>query len=239
MTRTLTARSSLSSDSETVVIDRIPDTCPICHRAGTPQVIRPVLTREFRGSFQQPFHGLEVALQCPAERCAAVFIAYYKPVEQAGTVGEVRYFLEGAHPFVTRRKEFTRELRDLSPRFEVIYNQALEAQQRGLDEIAGPGYRKALEFLVKDFAIDQHPDDKEEIKNRSLGRCLADYIDDDRLRKTAERAAWLGNDEVHYLRKWTDKDIEHLLLLLDLTVNWIEITIQTDRFERDMPDSGT
>jgi hypothetical protein len=39
----------------------------------------------------------------------------------------------------------------------------------------------------------------------------------------ASRAAWLGNDETHYLRTWEDKDLTDLKKLIELTVQWIEI----------------
>ena len=36
-------------------------------------------------------------------------------------------------------------------KFIDVYNQSLEAEIKGLDEIAGMGFRKSLEILVKDF----------------------------------------------------------------------------------------
>ncbi|WP_334215259.1 hypothetical protein [Salinimicrobium catena] len=38
------------------------------------------------------------------------------------------------------------------------YLQSLEAEHHGLDELAGMGYRKAIEYLVKDWAIKNNPD---------------------------------------------------------------------------------
>ena len=35
--------------------------------------------------------------------------------------------------------------------FLTIYNQSLSAEDNNLDQIAGIGYRKALEFLIKDY----------------------------------------------------------------------------------------
>jgi hypothetical protein len=40
----------------------------------------------------------------------------------------------------------------LSPTFVSIFAEAEEAAQLRLQQIAGPGYRKAFEFLVKDYA---------------------------------------------------------------------------------------
>lgn len=89
----------------------------------------------------------------------------------------------------------------LSPQFDKIYNQALAAESSGLDEIAGLGFRKALEFLIKDYAIYEHPDREESIKSNPLAQCIKNYIDNDSITTLAERSAWIGNDEAYYIRK--------------------------------------
>ena len=75
------------------------------------------------------------------------------------------------------------------------------AEQLKLDQICGIGYRKALEFLLKDFLIKEHPDKKEEIQKKLLGRCIKEYIENPNLMDVAKRAAWLGNDQAHYFKK--------------------------------------
>ena len=71
---------------------------------------------------------------------------------------------------------FDERIINLSPQFDKIYNQALAAESSMLDEIAGLGYRKALEFLIKDFAIHEHPNEKESIKVKPLAQCIKSYI---------------------------------------------------------------
>lgn len=41
---------------------------------------------------------------------------------------------------------FDKDISELSPQFVKIYNQALAAESYSLDEIAGLGYRKSLDF---------------------------------------------------------------------------------------------
>ena len=118
----------------------------------------------------------------------------------------------------------------------MIYNQAFAAEQQNLTEICGVGYRKALEFLIKDFAIKNTPDKKEEIEKKLLGKCIADYIDDNRIKSVAKRAVWLGNDETHYVRKWEGKNLSDMKKLIDLTQHWIEMVALTESFEDEMPD---
>ena len=68
----------------------------------------------------------------------------------------------------------------------------------------------ALEFLIKDYACLENPDKEEVIKKTLLGKCINEYILDSNVKACAKRATWLGNDETHYVRKWTDQDISDL-----------------------------
>lgn len=95
--------------------------------------------------------------------------------------------LLSVEPTRFEKHSFDENITNLSPQFDKIYNQALAAELSGLDEIAGLGYRKALEFLVKDFAISEHPDDAEEIKKLMLSPCIKKYVDDARIKTLVER----------------------------------------------------
>jgi hypothetical protein len=101
--------------------------------------------------------------------------------------------------------------------------------------VAGPGYRKALEFLIKDYLIFVEPDKADSIKPTALQNLIQNKITDVNLKTSAERATWLGNDETHYLRKWESQDIGDLKLLITLTVNWAENCILTSEFKIKMP----
>lgn len=99
----------------------------------------------------------------------------------------------------------------------------------------GLGLRKSLEFLIKDFCIIKKPDKKESIIKSTLSQCINNYIDDHKIKLCAERATWLGNDETHYEKKWGDKDIDDLKILVKLTINWIESDILTKKYNKEMP----
>ncbi|MBI5787992.1 MAG: DUF4145 domain-containing protein [Candidatus Schekmanbacteria bacterium] len=99
------------------------------------------------------------------------------------------------------------------------------------------GYRKALEFLIKDYLISEAPNDatKDEIKKEFLGDTIKKRVNDPNVKSVAERAVWLGNDETHYERKWQDKDLSHLKQLIQLTIHWIEAHKLTEKFLNEMP----
>ena len=62
-------------------------------------------------------------------------------------------------------------------------------------------------------------------------------MEDARIKEVAKRAAWLGNDETHYVRIWEEKDVSDLKQLINLTVRWIENEIETRQLLENMPDS--
>jgi len=136
---------------------------------------------------------------------------------------------------------FHKNITDISPLFGEIFNQAHIAEENGLKHICGPGYRKALEFLIKDFLIlHKFKGDaakKEELQTLFLGVVIQKFVEDDRIKQCAKRAAWLGNDETHYTRRWQDKDLEDLKSLILLTVNFTDSSIEADRYLKDMTDS--
>jgi len=60
-------------------------------------------------------------------------------------------------------------------------------------------------------------------------------VNDASVQAVAERAAWLGNDESHYVRRWEDKDIKDLKMLVRLTVNAIDNVLAKDEYLAAMP----
>lgn len=121
------------------------------------------------------------------------------------------------------KRIFEDNLLTLSPEFDEIYNQARAAESSGLHQIAGIGYRKAIEFLIKDFAISKYPDESENIKNLPLSRCINTYIEDETIKSLAIKTVWIGNDETHYVRKHNDRDINDLKKFIDAVVYFINI----------------
>lgn len=144
------------------------------------------------------------------------------------------------HPTPRAREEVEERLQKVSPRFQRIYNQALTAELLGLDEIAGMGQRKALEFLLKDFATYKCPEKQETIRKSSVKTVIDNYLATDypRLKIASERAAWLGNDEAHYIRKWEGKDLQDLKTLIRLVLNEIDAQLLLEQLPVEMPHPG-
>lgn len=142
--------------------------------------------------------------------------------------------LKSVYPVIPRKEEFSETISGLSPGFVEIYNEAKTAGAFDLMQIVGIGYRKALEFLVKDYATFRNPAQEADIKRSLLAQCIRQYIADGRIQAIAERAVWLGNDEAHYERRWENKDVEHLKALVGMTLGWIELEIESEQIITEM-----
>lgn len=164
--------------------------------------------------------------RCPMTGCGALFLLQIK-----GNGHSVMH----NHPLA--KKVFSDVVNTISPMFCNIYNEAYAAEQMSLMEICGVGYRKALEFLIKDYTIQGKSDEMvDKIKKISLAKCIDDYVEDVKLKAVAKRAVWLGNDETHYVRKWEDKDVQDLKGVIRLTILWIEKEKETEWLLAEMPE---
>ena len=205
-----------------------PDECPICHHG-----IDPTILGAFGDSARYTSdEGLQVFFGCPRGQCLRTFIGFYRCASGNFTNGQ----LIRVEPMKEKSKSFSSIIKDISPSFVSIYNQAYSAEQLNLLEICGVGYRKSLEFLIKDYLIIKCPEQKRDIEKNTLGNCIATYIENKSIKDVAQRAVWLGNDETHYLRKWEGKDLVDLKKLVDLTVHWFEMEKLTEDITNDMQD---
>jgi len=217
----ITAKT-IDGSSHTSPVDRYHDLCPVCHANIYPMLLASVASGD-------PQHlRIQSAFLCTRRECQAVFVGTYL----SNVPGSMR--LATVAPKTAKRQEFQEVVAKVSPTFVEIYNQCLVAEAAGLGQLTGIGLRKALEFLVKDYLVDQTPADKEAILGKPLAACIKELIKDPNIQQCAERATWLGNDETHYLRVW-DKDVEYLKILIGLTVNWVANVLLTRKIAAEMP----
>ena len=148
------------------------------------------------------------------------------------------FSLDGCLPTIPEDARFDPSIKTISKDFCAIFNEAQKAERLQLIHVCGPGYRKALEFLIKDYVSKLHPtpEDKAKIEKMPLMTCITEYVKDPKVKSMAARAVWLGNDEVHYLRKWEGKDLRDLKILIQLTSYWIVSEQLTNDAVQDMPE---
>lgn len=199
---------------------KLPSQCPICKTGyADPPLISYLIQSD--DSVEAPY--LYTLYFCP--HCEKCFMIKYI------TLGPYDHFdaeIWEIFPHPNNCTDFPARISNLSSKFVEIYTQAEKAENSGLSEICGLGYRKALEFLLKDFAIHTHPESAEQIKSAPLSQCVKKYISMENIRTLAERSAWLGNDEAHYIKKHNDRDVSDMKSFIEACVYFISMTLVTE-----------
>lgn len=213
-------RHEVMVDGERCSIDArdIPNICTMCHNYIVPHLHgTPYINRQ---------RDIYITYGCPS--CGQLLLASYSKAVYD-------LILLNVGPNSYRSHIFNPEINQLSPRFSDIFNESQKAESDGLLEICGPGYRKSLEILIKDYLIHLAQEEEDDIKKRPLGTCI-NQINNAQIQVCAKRATWLGNDETHYVRKWENKDLSDLKTLIRLVVNFIENDVLAAKYLEEMPE---
>lgn len=180
-----------------------PEYCPHCGKNISPEKIHSSASEDSYSSENARF---VVTFRCSRSTCKKYFAVEYifESMSKLCSIVEYNY-----RPQI--KVKLPENIEIVSPVFVEIYSQATVAEREVLDQIAGVGYRKAAEFLIKDYAISKNPSDEEHIKSIMLGKVIADYLNDfPKIQALAKSVAWIGNDETHYVRRHDGKDIQDL-----------------------------
>lgn len=192
-----------------------PDLCWKCRRHIDPRVIYG------HSITNAPIAAKVIALMLQCPTCASVSLGVYKVSE-----GHLYAKSQTAHPLLLTPdlvpvSEFPEKISAVSPSFIEIYEQAMAAESSRLYHIAGMGFRKALEFLIKDYLCYKHTEDTHRIESMPLAQCIRTYIDERHLNASLLAAVWVGNDEAHYRKKHADKDISNIKSFISSAVFFI------------------
>ncbi|MDP3983283.1 MAG: DUF4145 domain-containing protein [bacterium] len=215
-----------------VVIDKHPDNCPVCNTGIQVEFITACGKAE---KYDRGYY-VQVIFRCPRNDCQAIFIAYYTSPSWYGNHNNFdreRIYLRNT--FIRsyfEEEKFDEEIVNLSSRFVGIFTQSSIAENMGLTDICGMGYRKALEFLVKDYLSKIIPEKKKEISASTLGNLIYNKIDDDKIRKMAKLAKDIGNNETHYEDSLNQLTLEDMKKLIKLVIYWISSSLLTEEYSK-------
>ena len=172
-----------SKDRSSSILTQYPIECPFCHSKILPNYLY--------------LDDFVLFASCPNSTCEKHFVL------NRDRNGNYILVQPNAVPKV---RTFSEIINSISSNFTEIYNQAFHAVQTSLHQICGVGYRKALEFLIKDYLISKETDEQviEGIKKKFLSNCIQENVQNENIKSVAKRAVWIGNDETHYIRKWAD-----------------------------------
>jgi len=127
--------------------------------------------------------------------------------------------------------EFQQNISELSPRFVDIFHQAETAENMELFDIAGMGYRAALEILIKDFGLKSAGEKKETIERYSLQDAIEHYFKKDSIegRSAGNYVRKNGNDFIHWQKDKSSFDAKSDLPImkdyLEIVINEVNIKI--------------
>ncbi|MEW6164546.1 MAG: hypothetical protein AB1642_05740, partial [Pseudomonadota bacterium] len=107
----------------------VPDACPVCHRHSEIQVVAADLVKN--GA------SVQAIFRCAYAGCRQHFFCYYGPPTNNAILS--------VRPVKPVLSSFPEAVSAISPAFLSVFAEAEEAAQMGLNQIAGPGYRKAFE----------------------------------------------------------------------------------------------
>lgn len=202
-----------------------PDKCPICDKFICPNNIF--------SKFEATSNITTIVFECP--NCKKTFLSHFssaKIQESKNCKTYINFELLTSFPKQIQNIIFSKHIMKLSPAFVQIYNQAYASEVYELNHLSGMGYRKALEFLIKDYCIYKNPDKALEIKNQLLKPVIDNFITDIKIHNLAIASTWLGNDETHYIRKHETKDINDLKAFIDTVVAYINYELISEEAEQ-------
>lgn len=211
------------SDSSRHSIDfDIPTICPHCGRTMSPILYNAASPNKYQIGLLK----IGLFMRCTFEDCGRFFalqysMRRYKPSNSVHSKDDKPELVSFSYrpPISVNLPE---GVESVSPTFVEIYSQATVAETEKLDQIAGVGYRKSVEFLVKDYAIRYFPDDKEKIEKMMLGPVIKEYLAEfKKLQNLATAATWIGNDETHYVRRHDDQDIQSMKRFIRAAAQYI------------------
>jgi hypothetical protein len=185
-----------------------PSECPHCHKGIEPKFIH-------LSVIQNDIYSI---WNCTFKDCKKQFITHHLLLEnfQIDFVG----YLDGS-PVCPYWPQY---ISSLNSKFIETYKQSLKAESIGLDEIAGMGFRKAIEYLVKDYLINRNPELKGSLEDKLLMAVIKENFNSTQesdLKDLLVRATWLGNDMTHYLKYHIDFNINDLKDLIQLVMDEI------------------
>ncbi|MCH5461323.1 DUF4145 domain-containing protein [Lactobacillus sp. LC28-10] len=179
---------------------------------------------EFVDNYSQSTYHFPILYECNS--CHAFFVLdyFFNSLDSSVTTNIAPYDYDFGH----YEYNFDELIADVSPRFKSIYLQTEMAEQKDLSEIDEFGYRKALEFLVKDYLIKYTHETDENIGDLPLGACIK-KLDSKDLEITATIASWIGNDGTHYVQKNPELTISDEKNYLEAVVAFITYKVRAQK----------
>lgn len=226
MKRKISVKFTDTSSSISTDVD-LDEYCPHCGRPGA-HILYNTMASKLYNSVE---NSVALFLKCSISECNKFHIQEF-PFGKHSPGGDNLKFVGNKINYTYRVKldnTLPEIVNQTFPAFKNIFEQSLEAEVQGLDQIAGVGYRKSIEFLIKEYAIHKDPESAENIKAKFLGKVIDEnLIEFPKIQTLSKAAVWIGNDETHFVRVHEDKDIHDMKEFLIATALFISAELKVD-----------
>lgn len=215
-----------SSKTLTFKVDAV-SKCPLCHASYYPH---PIYTFGVTDSTEKYYDSYNIFALYFCPNCQDAFLSKYFIYDYKSGYGNTASHRWSA-PESLATPDVNKYVKALSPNFCKMYHQAHHAEIANLPELAGMGYRCALEFLIKDYLLHTTPgmsqDEQMQTKNLPLSRAI-NTLNNEHIKALALGIAWLGNDSAHYISKHPDRDLQDLKNFFNAVLQYIvtELTVE-------------
>lgn len=188
--------------------------CPCCNKVLSDRCLPIVAVNNIPREESPEFDVLSV-YRCAS--CNKLFVALTHNIDTGKERDDCK--LEAIFPYGSV-EQFAEEITNLSSNFVEIYQQAEAAEHYELNKVCGMGYRRALEFLVTDYIMHKNPN--YDIRNKTLSQKINEGINNEKIKKLAKAASWIGNDEAHIEKKNSSKTIGDMKQFIRYMVAYIQ-----------------
>lgn len=192
---------------------QIENFCPHCNTCIDPKQIGDI--NNLTGI--KPLKIFAIIFECTS--CKRQYVCFYQYNDVTTLSTKLLFVYPHAQP-----QNVSKELEKFSPKFAEIYTQAQAAEKYGLTEITGVGYRKAIEFLIKDYLITFQEEKPDNIYKMFLGSAI-NLIKVPKIQTLAKASTWLGNDETHYQRRYENKDLNDMKKFIEALIYFIKFEL--------------
>jgi hypothetical protein len=210
-----------------IEISQRPDKCPFCNTSIVPEqhLARLQINKDQTKTMVNVFYG--------CTKCANSFCVTYSIGNAVSGIKPKTYYVSPKYttpPYQTNTK-IDERINQVSQRAVDLFHEAEKADNTGLTEIAGMGYRKSLECLIKDALVKLGTKTHEEVVELNLNQAIELFDGNSRLTRVAHQARVIGNDFTHYEAKYEGYDITTLKKLLGLAFSWLSDEFETKETE--------
>lgn len=203
----------------------IPGQCPFCARFITPTL------RDTNYFLSDDRYKSSMMAYWSCNGCAQVFAVRYNLV---GTwIDVMKCNIDSLCPPLLSLTAVDERIQQVSSRFVDLLRQAETAKANGLTDIAGMGFRKALECLLKDALVFLGRKTHDEVCRMSLANAVASFSDNPRLKKASDNARVLGNEYTHYETRYEGYDLDTLQKLISVALHWLTMELETAELADD------